>query len=423
MTVQGVAEMQSGDYLVCHYGTGGTGTIKRWNSSGIEQQSASLANTGPNAGIWLDNANNTVWLSFDNNVLREYNQTTLVATGNTLTLTGFSGYNVDGLDADPTAPTSYFWVVVEATPPNQYLAKIDRSTGATVASSRLQVSPEGITFAGQNDGTVYINFDQEFHDNYPKGNRNYRLYTATAIDAGGDIIIDALTSSVASGGTSATSYATASIAPTANRGEYLFVHNTRTTTPATKPTVSGAGMTWVEVGSYLVSGSQRRTTVFRALNASPGSGAITIDFGGVTQTGCVWAIVEAWGINTTGSDAANSVVSDAASITNNIGNTVTGSSTGNAITLSALSRVHNATVGFLRNNTNAAVTAGTNFFPLVNLSVTGLRMVLESSVPGAASTTVDASWANQSVTSVFAALELTPPDVSARSLALLGVGS
>jgi hypothetical protein len=49
--------------------------------------------------------------------------------------------------------------------------------------------------------------------------------------------------------------------------------------------------------------------------------------------------------------------------------------------------------------------------------------VLESSVPGAASTTVDASWANQSVTSVFAALELTPPDVSARSLALLGVGS
>jgi hypothetical protein len=111
--------------------------------------------------------------------------------------------------------------------------------------------------------------------------------------------------------TLATSYVTASITPTANRLVLLTTAASKATTPS-QPTVSGAGLTWVFVSGFVfdtettVTVNMERIDVFRALSASPGSGAVTINYGS-NQTGCLWSIVEFDGIDTSGSNGANAV--------------------------------------------------------------------------------------------------------------------
>lgn len=96
--------------------------------------------------------------------------------------------------------------------------------------------------------------------------------------------------------TDATSYATASVSPSANKLILLFVGNRRSGGSPTQPTVTGASMTWTLVDSA-DGGNEVRTSIFRSLNASPGSGALTIDFGGVTQGSCGWSVAEFTGTN------------------------------------------------------------------------------------------------------------------------------
>lgn len=92
-------------------------------------------------------------------------------------------------------------------------------------------------------------------------------------------------------GTDATSYATASVTPGANKLQLIAVDNSSAADPATLPTLSGAGLTWVQVQTVAYrtgTASNYRITLFRALGPSPTTGAVTIDFGGVTQTHCAY---------------------------------------------------------------------------------------------------------------------------------------
>lgn len=109
--------------------------------------------------------------------------------------------------------------------------------------------------------------------------------------------------------TDATSYTTASVSPTSNLLYLLAVTTRNATVDPSIPTVTGNGLTWVNVTStnYDATGSQRRITLFRAMGASPSAGTITIDLGGQTQTGAIWSLAEVTGIDTTGTNGSGAV--------------------------------------------------------------------------------------------------------------------
>jgi len=107
--------------------------------------------------------------------------------------------------------------------------------------------------------------------------------------------VPTITNLTSGAGSAATSFATASVAPTSNRLILVAVHayiSTGSVQPAT-PTVTGNGITYALVQAQDVdtSGVDRATEwVFRGLAASPTSGAVTISFGAVTMTRCAWSV-------------------------------------------------------------------------------------------------------------------------------------
>ena len=109
------------------------------------------------------------------------------------------------------------------------------------------------------------------------------------------------------------SYATASISPTADSLVLAFVNQVTATAASgsNTPTCSGAGMTWVEVATQAYDSEnpdRGRFTMFRALDASPGSGALTFSFGGETQARASWGVIEFSNVDTGGADGADAVV-------------------------------------------------------------------------------------------------------------------
>lgn len=117
---------------------------------------------------------------------------------------------------------------------------------------------------------------------------------------------------IGNNGTNASSFTTASISPTANAIQLAIVV-TRDPTTITVPTLSGGGMTtWTREGTgvaidFAGTGNDARIDLFRALQASPTSGAITIDYSGDTQRGCAWLVLEATGVTTTGTNGSDAV--------------------------------------------------------------------------------------------------------------------
>lgn len=102
-----------------------------------------------------------------------------------------------------------------------------------------------------------------------------------------------------SGTSSGTSATTASITPTPTRTVLVAVLNIRALpNVAPEPTLSGNGLTWVKVATVqdndldLALGQSLRVTVFRASGPSPTAGALTISFGGVSQTSIRWSVGE-----------------------------------------------------------------------------------------------------------------------------------
>ena len=102
-----------------------------------------------------------------------------------------------------------------------------------------------------------------------------------------------------------TSHNTASISPGANHLILAWIESHPTATP----TLSGNGLTWVQVDQATDGNS--RTTLFRAMGASPSSGAVTISHGGTSQDSVSWIIVEHDGTDTTGTNGSGAVVQSA----------------------------------------------------------------------------------------------------------------
>ena len=113
-------------------------------------------------------------------------------------------------------------------------------------------------------------------------------------------------SSLTSGNTTSTSSAvTASVTVPANTLVIVSVFSGAFKTTPNTPTLSGAGSTWTQINTGLAGSS--RTSMFRTLGGG-GTGAITIDFGGQTQTDVLWTVSELTGTKTTGTNGADAIV-------------------------------------------------------------------------------------------------------------------
>lgn len=166
------------------------------------------------------------------------------------------------------------------------------------------------------------------------------------------------------------SYSTASITPGANKLILAAVMNTYTST-ATLPTLTGNGLTWVQVATVLMgAGSRGRVTLFRAMGASPSAGAVTADYGGVVQTSCLIQVIEIDGIDTSGTHGSGAIVQ---SPTNN-GSGVTSLT----VTLAAFASANNGAFAAFGLRNNATVTPDTGWTEIYDANVTTPNTALET---------------------------------------------
>src|SRR3990167_11448563 len=110
--------------------------------------------------------------------------------------------------------------------------------------------------------------------------------------------------------TAATSYTTASITPSANALILASVESNADPDAPNTPTLTGNGLTWVEVVTRL--DGTARMTLFRAMGSAPSAGAITIDFAGQSQAnGSTWIVTEFSGADTSGTNGSAAVIQGA----------------------------------------------------------------------------------------------------------------
>ncbi len=154
-----------------------------------------------------------------------------------------------------------------------------------------------------------------------------------------------------------TSVNTASISPPANNLILLTVA-VNAGSPPNVATATGASITWVQVLTYVRTGTNnKRVTVLRALSSSPGSGVINIDFGGESQT-AYWSIDQFSGINTSGTNGSGAIVQTASQ---NADFSVSPST----VTLSAFSNSGNMAYGGIQGNVSNIV-VGSGFTVLAS---------------------------------------------------------
>jgi len=118
---------------------------------------------------------------------------------------------------------------------------------------------------------------------------------------------------VTSGTGEGTSVDTASVTPASNKLQLLAIASRRgDSTDPTSPTVSGCGLTWVEIASIVfdTSGSSRRALfLFRALGASPSTGAITISH--ASTTNFTWILDQVTDNDASGTNGSGAIVQSA----------------------------------------------------------------------------------------------------------------
>lgn len=181
-SVQGVTfDTSDSTYWVCHYALTG-GSLRHYNSSGTLLDTIDLSGSGlegPNGCVY-DAANDRVLVALGATI-KGYSCATLSTTPvEDIIPSGLSSGNPDGVTLDPTDPATRLWVTSEgAHASKSYLHKINRSTGASVASVVMPACPEGIMFVGTN---LYCCNDQGFHLSVPNGNRVWKRNADTGVE-------------------------------------------------------------------------------------------------------------------------------------------------------------------------------------------------------------------------------------------------
>jgi len=202
----------------------------------------------------------------------------------------------------------------------------------------------------------------------------------------------AITHALVTSGTVGTfnpSTTTASVTPGANKLQLIMVRGARSAIDPQTPTLTGNGLTWVSVVTvgYFTSGSPiRRIWIFRALGASPTTGAVTITVAAPGWGGASWSWVEFDGIDTSGTNGSGAIVQSGSLASTGVSSF--------AVALAALADPANALFGgYGRSNNTDDFTPGTNFLLAHNVSdATNGRIGTEYAIPGETDGDVDGSW-------------------------------
>lgn len=184
-------------------------------------------------------------------------------------------------------------------------------------------------------------------------------------------------------GSNATSYATASVSPTADALVLLTVASNLSGATPPNPTVSGCNLTWslVETEAYDTAGTYYSVWVYKGQGSSPTAGTITVDFGATTVGGLAWSVDEFEGAH-----ATSPIVQTAK---DGAGQP---SATGATVTLAAFSDAANGTFGAFSWEANEAGSIGTGFTEAGQGATSGPSMSVLAEYRADNDTTVDASW-------------------------------
>jgi hypothetical protein len=186
--------------------------------------------------------------------------------------------------------------------------------------------------------------------------------------------------------TTATSANTASVTPGSNKLILIPVWSTISAGTPAVPGLTGNSLTYVQIAT-IQNTTDRRLTLFRAMGSSPSSGAVTIDFSGVSQTWIAWSVVEVAGVKTSGSNGADAVVQSATNTAN--------SATSLTVTLAAYANSNNRPFGAFLREANGTITPETGYTalgPQVGNNTVVIRAESEW-LPNATDTSVSATWA------------------------------
>lgn len=137
--------------------------------------------------------------------------------------------------------------------------------------------------------------------------------------------------------------------------------------PPNTPTVSGNGLTWVQVATVTYadygSGDLLRLTRFRAMGASPSSGAVTITCS-AAQGLIAYSIYEITGVDTSGTNGSGAVVQTATD--------ETALATALTVSLAAFGSPNNMAIGaFGYGADTGSLTAGSGFTTIHDVAAAG----------------------------------------------------
>ncbi len=220
-------------------------------------------------------------------------------------------------------------------------------------------------------------------------------------------------------GASTSSVTTASVSPSANKLQLLAVNSRNFTGSAPPaPTVTGCGLTWVQVTNIQYDTgptSLKRVTLFRAMGASPTTGTLTIDFAGDSQTDVVWSLDEFTGMDTSGTNGSGAIVQSVTA------KDETGSATSITATLAAFASASNATYGAFAHvgpTNGVTASAGSGFTALASPVDATIGLIAEFKTTN--DTSVDGSLSGSSFELGMIAVEIAAAS-SGVSAALTGV--
>lgn len=207
-----------------------------------------------------------------------------------------------------------------------------------------------------------------------------------------------LTSGTTSGGSGSS---TSSITPSANALILITVFSVVGSGTPNIPSISGNGLSWSQVATN-ASQTPRRITLFAAMGGNPSSGAIAISFGGQTQNNYSWIVDQITNPFNTALSASAAIVQ---SSTNSHDNSA---STGLTMTLGAFSNSLNSTYGVVGADTNAALSAGSNFTQLAQATLTPTMC---SEFASSNQTSVNFTWSSGTFPSEGIAVEIKSKNI------------
>lgn len=225
-----------------------------------------------------------------------------VVSGDGLTVRGVAlaqGDYSPGADFNPTTLRNKIWADGDALSSVGYFDG-DRFVIVQAATDASGSSPQATVEFGDNSGTDILPADEtgiSQSNPWVEFSQNYAFYTTNVRN-------------IASGTFGAvTATATSSQTPSSLALQVLEVAQFGASAKtATVPTVTGCGLTWVQIATVRSPGSSSRITAFRAMGDFPTTGTLTIDFAGNTQQQGEWAWKEYTNVATSGTNGSDAIV-------------------------------------------------------------------------------------------------------------------